>query len=76
MADNFETDAGTGGKIFASDEIASVDWPYAKFAFGPRDTAHEVEDAAAKRIPVKVGDGLSAASVVAGQIRSPGRKPP
>lgn len=68
MADNFETDAGTGGKIFASDDISSVDWPYAKLAFGPRNTAHEVEDAAAKRIPVKIGDGLGAGAVVAGQV--------
>ena len=68
MADNFETDAGTGGKIFASDDIASVDWPYAKLAFGPRNTAHEVEDAASKRIPVKVGDGYPAGAVVAGQV--------
>jgi hypothetical protein len=68
MADNVEANAGSGGETFATDDISNVQWPFTKLAFGPRDTAHEVEDAASKRIPVKVGDGLAAASVVSGKI--------
>ena len=70
MADNFAVEpvAGVPTKTFASDEIGGVDWPFAKLAFGPRDTASEVDDAETKRLPVKMGDGLGAASVVAGQI--------
>jgi hypothetical protein len=53
VADNYEADAGAGGKVFASDQIGAVDWPFIKAAFGPRDTANEVEDADGKRFPVK-----------------------
>lgn len=68
MADNKTADPGAGGATFATDEIAGVDWPFTKLAWGPRDTANEADDAAGKRIPVKLGDGLGAASVVSGQI--------
>jgi hypothetical protein len=55
MADNFTVEpvTGTPTKTFASDDISGVDWPYAKLAFGPRDTANEVEDADGKRLPIK-----------------------
>ena len=70
MADNFSVEpvVGVPTKTFASDDIGGVDCPFAKLAWGPRDTANEVDDAAGKRVPVKVGDGLAVASVVAGQI--------
>ena len=50
MADNVTAPAA--GVAFATDDIAGVHWPFAKMAFGPRETAHEVEDAAGKRLPV------------------------
>jgi hypothetical protein len=54
MADNVEANAGTGGATFATDEITGVQWPFTKQAWGPRDTANEVDDADGKRFPVKV----------------------
>lgn len=53
MADNKQADPGTGGAIFATDEIAGVDWPFTKQAWGARDTANEVDDVDGKRLPVK-----------------------
>lgn len=55
MADNFTVEpvTGTPTKTFASDDIGGVDWPYAKLAFGPRDTANEVQDTVGNRLPVK-----------------------
>jgi hypothetical protein len=55
MADHYSVEpvVGVPTKTFASDEIAGIDWPFAKMAFGPRDTATEVEDLDTKRLPVK-----------------------
>lgn len=55
MADNFTVEpvVGTPTKTFASDDIAGVDWPYSKLAFGGRDAANEVDDVSGKRLPVK-----------------------
>ncbi len=39
MADNFETNAASGGAIFASDDIAGVHYPILKLAFGALDAA-------------------------------------
>lgn len=52
MADNVTTNPGTGGATFASDDIAGIQWPFVKLAFGPRDTANEVDDVDGKRLPV------------------------
>ena len=68
MADNAIANPGAGGLTFATDDIAGVHWPFSKQAFGPRDTANEVEDVASKRLPVKVGDLLASATIVAGQV--------
>lgn len=38
MSDDFEADAGSGGKIFASDEIASVNYPRCKLVKGADGT--------------------------------------
>lgn len=40
MADNKVSNPGAGGATFATDEIAGIDWPFAKLAWGPRDTAN------------------------------------
>lgn len=39
MADNFETNAATGGVTFASDDVAGVHYPISKLAFGALDAA-------------------------------------
>jgi hypothetical protein len=53
VADNVTTNPGSGGAVFASDEIAGVQWPFVKNAFGPRDTATEVADVDGQRFPVR-----------------------
>lgn len=75
MADNFQTESiSVAGKTFASDEVVggptggTVDYPLTKLALGALNTAVLVEDVSGARLPVKVSEGLSAASVVAGQI--------
>lgn len=39
MSDNFTVNSASGGKTFASDDIAGVDYPIAKQAFGALDSA-------------------------------------
>lgn len=56
------------GPTFAADKVGAVYWPYAKLVFGASGTQTEVADAASQRLPVKIADGLSAGSVVAGQL--------
>jgi hypothetical protein len=70
VADNFSVEpvVGVPVKTFRSDQIGGIDWPASKVAWGADGTANETDDAAGKRLPVKVGEGLSVASVVAGQI--------
>jgi len=38
MADNITADAGSGGAVFATDDIDSVHYPITKLTFGPLDT--------------------------------------
>ena len=69
MADNYQADPGTGGKVFASDELVGgptgdADWPFCKLAYGGLGSATIVDTGTP--LPVKVG--LAAASIVAGQI--------
>lgn len=52
MADNVEANPGTGGAIFASDELAGVHHPYAKLEFGADGTATPVS--AANPLPVSL----------------------
>lgn len=60
MADNKTADPGSGGATFATDEIGGVDWPFAKMAWGPRDTANEVDDVDGKRLPVAEANTIDA----------------
>jgi hypothetical protein len=57
VADNFETNAGSGGAVFASDDIAGVHYPYAKVAFGADGAATVV--AAAAGLPVAQQTGAT-----------------
>lgn len=57
MADNYETNAGSGGAVFASDDLAGVHYPYAKLAFGGDGTATLV--AAGAGLPVAQQTGAT-----------------
>lgn len=58
MADNVTASAGTAdGAIFATDQISTTHWPFTKLAWGPRDTANEVDRASGKSIPMQ-GEAL------------------
>lgn len=57
MADNFVTNAGSGGSTFAADDIGSgVLLPRAKVVWGPDGTGNDADDTSGKRLPVKVGE--------------------
>jgi hypothetical protein len=64
MADNVVTNPGSGGATFATDDIGGIQWPFSKLAFGPRDTATEVQDADGKRLPVTVDPDLMTTAVM------------
>lgn len=51
MVDNFETNAGSGGKIFASDEISGVDYPRVKLIHGA-DGANAGDVSTSNGLPV------------------------
>lgn len=73
MADNSQADVGAGGDVFATDDIAAgptgaAKWPFAKLAWGALDTAEVVDDAAGKRVPVKVGEALPAGTNNIGDV--------
>lgn len=53
MADNVTANAGSGGATFATDDVAGVHYPFSKLAWGPRDTANEVDRASGKAMPVQ-----------------------
>jgi hypothetical protein len=51
MADNFVTNAGSGGSTFASDEISSTHYPRVKVSWGADGVANET--AVASPVPVQ-----------------------
>lgn len=54
MPDNVQANPGAGGAEFATDQIGgTVHWPFTKVAWGPRDTANEVDAAAGKAFPTQ-----------------------
>lgn len=69
MADtNVTANAGAGGAKFSVDDDGVQVWPYSKLAWGPGGTRNEVDDANAKRLPVKVGDPIPAGTNVIGHV--------
>lgn len=68
MADNVQANAGAGGATFATDDIGGIHHPYTKVEWGPADTANITDDAAGKRLPVKVGDPLPAGTNNIGDV--------
>jgi hypothetical protein len=53
MADNFATNAGSGGSTFASDDISSVHYPRVKLVHGA-DGTNDGDVSTANPIPVRV----------------------
>ena len=53
MADNVTANAGSGGAVFATDDIGGVHHPYTKIEWGPADTANSVDAASGKGLPVQ-----------------------
>lgn len=53
MADNFATNAGSGGSTFASDDITSVHYPRVKLVHGA-DGTNDGDIATANPLPVRV----------------------
>lgn len=56
MVDNVVANAGAGGATFATDDIGGIHYPITKVSFGALNAATLVTDAAASRLPVKVGE--------------------
>lgn len=75
MADHVTANPGSGGATFATDEIGGVHHPLTKVEWGPPDAAVPVEDAAGKRLPVKVGDPLPAGTNLLGLVALSGELP-
>jgi len=67
LADDITANPGVGGAIFATDEIAGRHCPREKIAWGVDGVAVDTADANGARFPVKIGEGLGATAVVAGQ---------
>ena len=67
MADNVTANAGSGGATFATDDIAGVHYPFSKLAWGPRDTANEVDRASGKSLPVQ-GEAAHGASTTGAPV--------
>ena len=57
MADNFVTNAASGGAQFASDDIAGVHWPWVKLAFGADDAVTKITTSSG--LPVQQQSGAS-----------------
>lgn len=53
MADNVTANAGSGGAVFRTDDIASVHYPFTKLAWGPDGTANELDRASGKGLPIQ-----------------------
>lgn len=68
MADNVIANAGSGGATFASDDIAGVQYPRSKVVWGPDGTANDTDDAAGKRLPVKLAEALPAGTNNIGDV--------
>jgi hypothetical protein len=57
MADsNVTANPGVGGSKFKVDDDGVQVWPYSKLAWGTSGTQNEVDDAAGKRVPVKLAE--------------------
>jgi hypothetical protein len=53
MADNVTANVGSGGAVFATDDLSGVHWPFTKLAWGPLDTANVVAAASGKAVPMQ-----------------------
>lgn len=53
MADNVTANAGSGGAVFRTDDIAGVHYPFTKVAWGPDGAANEIDLASGKGLPIQ-----------------------
>jgi hypothetical protein len=53
MADNVTANSGSGGAVFATDDIGSVHYPRSKVVWGPDGTANDTAAASGKGLPVQ-----------------------
>lgn len=53
MADNVTANPGTGGAVFAADDISSVYYPRNKVCWGADGTANDTDAASGKALPVQ-----------------------
>ena len=68
MVDNVQANAGSGGAVFAADDIGGVHYPRAKLTWGPDGTANDVDDTNGNRLPVKVGEALPTGANAIGKL--------
>jgi hypothetical protein len=67
MADNVTANAGSGGAVFATDDISSVHYPIGKTAWGPLDTANLIDRASGKGLPIQ-GEALHDAATTGAPV--------
>ena len=53
MADNVTANAGSGGAVFATDDIGSVHYPRSKVVWGPDGTANDAAAPSGKGLPIQ-----------------------
>jgi hypothetical protein len=71
MADNVTANPGAGGATFATDDDGTAQHPYAKLEWGPDNTFNKVDDAAGKRLPVKLAESSVTVTVTGAVTTTP-----
>lgn len=70
MADNFQTNAGSGGNTFASDDVGGVHYPISKLGHGGLDSVTLVSTASGLPVGVRDSNSVGVTSIAdgAGQV--------
>lgn len=68
MSDNVTANPGTGGAVFAADDISSVYYPRQKVCWGADGTANDTDAASGKALPVQ-GDAAHDAADYANPVK-------
>lgn len=69
MADNVTANPGSGGPVFATDDIGGVNYPRSKVVFGPDGSATDVSDMAP--LPVADANGFGVLQRIFQMLTSP-----
>jgi len=67
MADNVTANAGSGGAVFATDDVSSVHYPIGKTVWGPLDTVNLIDRASGKGLPIQ-GEALHDAATTGAPV--------